>query len=186
MASTYNWSAQVESYTGQLGYSATASTTSIIIPLYLKEKTVPIRKPVSQQINTISGFDAADMETQVQATFFGAPEPLQTTISGWLITPTGTSGAYRYWKPTSTGDSSGSNLGFDSMSYADIIMAYTEGRAMANDIYDPWRRIDPTHYIDPYGNMYLFPKILNFEAAYTPVAKKQTFSMTLWLEPPTS
>lgn len=175
---------QLASYRGYLEWDtfstaydngALVGRPKVVIELYIKETGVPIRKPKVTEINTIpvkdplSGFD-----TRAQALFWGAPDILQVSLSGWIITPlSGNSWA--------TVDSAGSALGLGNICYPELIDAYIEGR-MNKTINEGTQRRDPDRYITPHGSVYNNPIIAAWDWNFTLNRRKQTFSMTLWLE----
>lgn len=159
-----------------------------LIPLYVKEHPVPVRKPKVTEINTMPMMDpSSQFETSVNVLFFGVPEVLQVAISGWMITPMTTTtdpangGTAYQWNPTHDGTSTGTSLGLPGVNYGDLICAYLEGR-MSRNAEGRWFRQDPVLYIDPYGRAYPKAIISTFEPGLGVVAKKQDFSMTLFLE----
>lgn len=168
-------------YGGVLGWdSFTEPFTStarpgIEIPLFLKEYAVPFRKPKLTEISTIQRVDPLgghDISTNVL--IFGMPDVLQTTMSGWIITPI----SNKVWQPY---DITGTPLGWGQLNFADIITYFIEGRLNRNRG-GAWIRKDPDYFISPGANKYNNPIIADFQPTATTVQVKQPFTMTLYLE----
>lgn len=185
-----DWEAVVADYRGLLTFPAvtdsytSTSYSSCTIPLFIKEHPTAVRKQKTTEISSIGWQTYNGWEIDPHAIFQGTAEPLQIQISGWIITPLSTSGFTKFFDPTTDGRSvaaGGTSLGVLYHSYGELILAYIEGRMKRNDK-GAFVRVDPTSYTDPYGRQYNNPKIMLFESAFTPIPKKQTFSMTLWLE----
>lgn len=148
---------------------------AVDIPLYIKEHPLPFRKPKPTEIATVPTIDPmSGFDNSWQAVFWGAPDLLQITVSGWIITPIA-SGAFT---PV---DAAGSLLNLGNISYAELISAYIEGR-MNQTIKGASQRKDPTYYISPQGHKYNNPIIAVWDPQYSPTMRKQPFSMTLYLE----
>lgn len=173
------------SYGGALAFPGTTESSytvpSCVIPLYIKSYSVPTRKPKFSEVATSAMKDAGNFNISAQYVFEGQPEPLQTTLSGFFITPTALYGGKNIWNPTDNGLATGSALGLLGMSYPELVAAYTEGRASVNAS-GYGTRINPTYFIDPYGTTYNTVRIVQFDSAFTPTYKRQTFTMTLALE----
>lgn len=173
-------------YGGSLAFSLTDqgdyTVPACVIPLYIKSYAVPSRKPKFSEVATSRMIDAGSFSISAQYVFESQPEPLQTALSGFFITPTALHNGKRLWNPTIDGSSTGTSLGLLGMSYAEIIMAYTEGRATVNSA-GYGTRINPSYFVDPYGTTYNTVRIVSFESTFTPTYKRQTFTMTLALEP---
>lgn len=174
-----NWQAQSTNYGGQLIFPSVrdwrVNTTypSVTLPLYIKEMAVPTRKPKLSEINTGSSVTRGQAAVAgTFAIFYGAPEPLSVQLSGFFFTPMINS---RWDLSTRYG------INIQDITLPELILAYVEGR-MARNSSGVGTRIDPSSYTDPYGNIYTNPTIMSFDASFTPVRKKQTFNMQLWLE----
>lgn len=153
---------QLADYRGVLGW-----TNTIEIPLYLKEHTIPQRKPKPTEINSVSSVDhKTGLDTTTQMLFFGAPDVLQTSISGFILTP---------WAGNSW------STPWGNINYAEVVSYMLEGILNRTPTGRPKRR-DPDYYITPYGKKYEKPIIAVWEPAMTNNPKKQTFSATLYLE----
>lgn len=152
----------------------------VSIPLFLKELPIPVRQPKIVEVNTANSFSGT-YQKGFHGLFYGTPEPLIVQVSGWLRTPT--TGSPKIWTPTSDGSQNFGNAlaGLSHVSYGELILAYIEGR-MQREASGAGYPKHPSIYIDPYGNVYANPVITSFEAAFTPILKKQTFSMSIWLE----
>lgn len=140
------------------------------VPLFIKEHPIPTRKPKITEIVTVGTIDPnSGFDLRTEGMFYGAPDPLQVTIQGWIITPT-LNNQYN------TGYTNAGN-----MSYADIISAYLEGRMNMN-LHGAYQRVDPTYYISPHGHKYPHPIIQSWEPTQTQNMRKVQFSMTMILE----
>jgi hypothetical protein len=174
-----NWATGSTEYGGALVFPSVSDDVisrvypEATIPLYLRDYAVPVRKSKPTEINTISQ-SINGYEGLYSAQFEGVPEPLTTSFSGWLITKQENG----FWEPRGT---QGGTMNLTGWSWADVIAGYIEGR-IKRDATGRGRRQDPIWFVDPYGSRYPLPRIMLFDAGYTPIAKKQTFSMTLWLE----
>lgn len=188
-----NWGSQ-RSEEASLKYAATSIHPETVIPLYVAEYSMPVRAQKFQDVS-INESLSDGFASGFKAGFFAAPEPLQTTVSGFLITPMdaisglpvatplqGTQAPHLKWSPTTNGTATGSSLGLPYVNNAELILAYMEGR-MERTAQGAFVRKDPSEFVDPYGNVYSNAYVLTFEANMTVTAKKQTFSMTLWLAP---
>lgn len=186
-----NWTSQ-RLEEASLKFPATTSYPEVVIPLYIAEYQMPARVQKFQDIATNETL-ADGYAAGFKAGFFSAPEPLQTTFSGWVITPmtaisglpaadivAGTQAPHQKWSPTTDGTATGTSLNLSYVNYAELILAYIEGR-MDRTAQGGFIRHDPSEFVDPYGNVYTTVYITVFEANMTVTAKKQTFNMTLWL-----
>lgn len=189
----FNWASQ-RSEEASLKYAATANHPEVVIPLYVTEYSMPVRVQKFQDVSMNESL-ADGFASGFKAGFFAAPEPLQTTLSGFLITPMdeiaglpsaaplqGRQAPHRKWCPTTNGESTGTSLNLPYINNAELILAYMEGR-MERTAQGAFVRKDPSEFVDPYGNVYTGVYVLTFEANMTVTAKRQTFSMTLWLGP---
>ena len=171
---TLNWTSQSNSE-ASLVYASTDQHPAITIPLYVQDYNLPVRGQKFQDVSTVdsvmSGYQAG-----ARAGFFGNQEPLQTSLSGFIITPTSNTG----FTPTTDGTKTGTSLGLTSVCYPEIILAYMEGR-MQRTAQGAFQRRDPAQFIDPYGNVFTSPYVISFEAQFTVTPKRQTFTMELWL-----
>lgn len=162
------WNSFTEPYTN-------VTRPPIAIPLYLKEASMPIRKPKVTEIDTIQTMDpGTQQQTTTSVLFFGAPDVLTTQLSGWIITPV----SNHQWAPV---DANGNPLNYGQLSYTDIIGYYIQGRFNRNRS-GAWQRQDPDYYITPRGQKYTNPIIQIYQPQAAPVMKKQSFDMTLYLE----
>lgn len=176
-------------YGGTLVYSPTTSFSfDVTIPLYIKTTDVPVRTPKLTEINTIPNYDEVGVsDWSAQALFYGGQSLLTTTISGFLITPTttvtdpNTFQTYQQLYPTSDGTTTGTSLGLVGYSYGDIIWAYLQGK-LNQPSPSKFARVDPTLFIDPYGNVYNNPIIGEFDCEYAISIAMQNFNMKLYLE----
>jgi hypothetical protein len=191
-----NWSSQSLGAESSLTYAATSEHPQITIPLFVSEYPMPSRVQKFQEINTPE-FNVMGYPGGTHAGFFGAQEQLQTQLSGFLITPMRARGtATPVWDPTATGQSFATptaypftatpvtepSLNLVGISNPELILAYMEGR-MEKEAYGARVRKDPSQFTDPYGNIYTSVYVMAFESTFTVTAKKQTFTMTLRLEP---
>lgn len=172
---------QLEDYRGVLTwnsftepYGSTFHPT-VEIPLYLKEMSVPSRRPKITEIVSVTEIDSASgMEVGSNFLFWGAPGALSVTLTGFLITPMNGN----VWAPVS---STGTALNLGNVNYADIISAYIEGR-MNKTITGGIQRKDPDYFITPNGHKYIRPIITSFEPQHTTNARKMQFTMALQQE----
>lgn len=191
-----NWSSQSLGADSSLTYAATSQHPEITIPLSLSEYPMPSRVQKLQEINTPE-FSVRGYSGSNHVGFFAAQEPLLTQFSGFLITPMrARNTATPVWDPTATGQMFATptknpftatpvtepSLDLIGVNYPEIILAYMEGR-MEKETYGARVRKDPSQFTDPYGNIYTSVYIMAFESTFTVTAKKQTFTMTLRLEP---
>lgn len=184
-----NFVSQGTQYGGQLTFPAVnAGYPQVTIPLYIRESDIPIRQPKITEISTVPIMDEFGYsDGTTQAIFYGAADPLQTSISGYIITPcspvtdANTGLKYVIMDPTDSGYASGVSLGLQGMSYGDLIWAYLEGKI--NPIGPAaYRRVDPTSYTDPFGNTYNNVVIISFDCTQQIAINQQNFSMTIGLE----
>lgn len=176
---------QTADYRGLLAFDTVTDAKSsvtypqVTIPLFLREMPIPVRQPKITEVNTANSFSST-YQKGFHGLFYGTPEPLIVQVSGWLITPT--TGTPKIWTPTSDGTQNFANsLGLTHVSYGELILAYIEGR-MQRESTGAGHPKHPSIYVDPYGNVYANPVITSFEASFTPILKKQMFSMSIWLE----
>lgn len=167
---------------------------SVTIPLFLGALPIAVRTPRINEVDTLI-YNDGGASIGFQAGFYGTPDPLKLQVSGWFITPTTpvfcntftpagalTGGVFKVPVPTIDGASSSTQLtNLTGTTYADLIYAYVEGR-MSVDANKRGTRVDPTSFCDGYGNVYSSPKLLSMDCTFTPTSKKQTFTMTLWIE----
>lgn len=171
----------LQDYRGVLGWNSytevytNTTIPHIEIPLYVKEASVPIRKPKTTELSTVQTTDPGTRaDTTTNVIFFGAPDVLQTTLSGWTITPVSNT----QWAPV---DVNGNPLNWGQLSYNDIIGYFIEGRFNRN-VRGAWQRKDPDYYTTPRGHQYINPIIAAWQPQAQPVQRKQAFDMTLFLE----
>lgn len=164
--------AQLTDYRGILhwnGYTDGAGNVrpALDVELFIKNHPIPARKPKITEAYSLSQIDSASQkETGFSGLFWGAPEPLQVALEGWLISPvSGNTWATEY----------------GNIPYSDIVSNYlmgdynlTSGGAR--------QRKDPDYYITPYGHRYDKPVIAIWDPQYTVNRRKQSFTMTLYLE----
>lgn len=162
----------ITKYEGHLVWEAASTTIGqrLEIPLFIKDHPIPIRKPKVTEIHTVDTRDhrtGTDVSTHVL--FAAAPEILQVSISGWLITPwIGTR-----WDPKNdVGTSIYATVG--NLHYGEIIGYLLEGRYGG--------RKDPDYYYSPYGMSYEKPVISTWDFGVTVNPRKQTFQSTIFLE----
>lgn len=172
----YDIAQQLTDYRGVLGWNAVGGKwPAIEIPLYIKDHPLPLRRPKVTEINTAPLNDpVSGYELSTQTIFFGSPDLLQISITGWMITPK----SNNQFSPK---DISGAALSVGNISYPELVMAFIEGR-MNISATGAFNRKDPDYYVTPYGHRYNSPIISAFDASYSPTMKKQTFNMTLLLE----
>lgn len=172
------------SYKGLLGWNAfteslgSKSRPAIEVELFIKDHSIPVRQPKTQEVVTLTQFDPmTQRDVSSKGIFYGGPELLQATISGFLKTPKDGS---LLFAPV---DKSGAALsGMSDMTYGDIITMYIEG-SINQTVGGAWQRKDPDYFISPYGNTYVSPVISTWEPSFVNTnSKLQAFSMTLTLE----
>lgn len=175
---------QQSSFKGYIGWNAftealnNVSRPAVQVELRIKEHGIPVRQPKIQEIVTASRFDPVEQrDISTAGMFYGAPDLLQVTISGVILTPKDSSDRY------SPKDANGVALAnMTNMTYADIIQMYIEG-SINRTIGGAWQRKDPDYFISPYGNTYSRPVIMTWEPGFVNTSSKlQSFSMTLALE----
>lgn len=175
--------AMVADYRGLLHWNAVSGYVNgsivnypaIDIPLYIKEMSVPIRQPKITEVATVPTIDPnSGFDLKAEGVFWGGPDPLTLTLTGWIITPV----TNKVYTPV---DATGSLLNIGNMSYGEIISAYLEGR-MAQNQQDAVQRTDPAYFLTPHGQKYVSPHISIWDTSFTVNMKKETFSMTLILE----
>lgn len=174
----FNWTSQ-RTEEASFKFAATSLHPEVVIPLFVTEYNAPTRVQRFQDISTLEPF-AQGYGTGGTTGFFAAPEPLQTTLAGFVITPRAEVSGVKQWSPTTDGTSTGTSLGLPYVNNAELILAYMEGR-MERTSQGAFIRKDPSEFVDPYGNVYTTAYIMVFDASLTVTPKKQTFSMTLWL-----
>lgn len=164
--------------------SAGVSIPRIEIEMFIKDYPIPVRKPKLTEINTLTQPDpVTGHERNAQGLFFGAPEPLQVSFSGWIITPvtpvySGATVIGYKWRPV---DYTGAALGWGNISYTQVISAFIQGE-LNPTTNGSLRRKDPDSFIAPYGQSFQNPVITSFSPQESVNMKKQAFSMTLLLE----
>ena len=181
---TPNWANQLADYRGVLTFpSPNGVLPQVTIPLFIKDHPVPARNPkVSEVITEPSPLTT--WGTSTAAVFYGTMDPLVLDLSGWLITPTSVVGSMTLWDPTHNGEKvsrGGTSLGLQNWSYGDVITAYLEGSILATSA-GYWDPVHPLSYTDPYGRQYNSPIVTAFNYNYARPHKKQTFTLSLWLE----
>ncbi len=173
------------SYKGILGWAGYTDGGGTVVPtieieLFCKEVSKPIRKQKMTEISTIqttvpvsatAGYDGSS-----KTIFWGAPDLLQTSLSGWTITPVVAS----HYDPRAA-DGTSLYSTFGNVTHSEIVSALIEGRLDLDSTGRPRSR-HPNYYISPYGHQYIDPIISVWEPGHTPSPKKQTFSCTLYLE----
>lgn len=174
---------QLTDYRGVLGWNSWtdptgASRKAVEVELFCKEHSIPIRKPKFTEVNTLPMLTglAQQHNTGVQAIFWGAPDILQASVSGWIITPYNS--LTPEWLPKAL---DGTSLGCGNLTYGEYVLSLISGFGNTTPAGAPVRK-DPNYYVDPYGHKYDNPIIAAFESQLTTNPRKQTFSMTLYLE----
>lgn len=153
---------QLADYRGVLGWDS-----SIEIPLFIKDHPIPQRRSRATEITTVPSADhKTGMDVTTQLLFFGAPDILQVSISGFIITP---------W------DGNQWVTPFGNVTYGEIVSMFLEGVLNRSPTGYPQRR-DPDYYITPYGQKYDKPIISVWDTSMTLHPKKQIFSATIYLE----
>lgn len=188
--------------------SATPIMPTVVIPLRAKTLDEPIRVPKTTEINTIPTIDYVNWSDGTSSTiFYGAADPLQTTLAGTMWTPTHTvtdQYGVRYDQviPTATPVQdyaippvvipfNGQHRHPDfpmvlpdltGCTYGDLIWMYLEGRFVRTSP-SAYQRVDPMQYIDPFGNVYPNPVISQFTCTRVPGnISYETISLQMWLE----
>lgn len=185
------------SYRGFIGWNAFTDGEGTVHPavrveVYLKDFQIPSRRMKTTESRTISQIEPiskADMS--FAGVFFGLGDVLQTQCSGYIITPTkviySTTPVAGQPKPPVLGyqwdtrDVSGNVLNYGNVSYVEIISSYIAGTMNPTLGGAPQRR-DPDYFITPHGHVYDKPIIAAWDPGYTVNQRKQSFSMTLYLE----
>src|ERR1700759_2899692 len=146
--------AQLADYRGILGWAqftdAYTGTVfkAIEIELYFKDFPIAIRKPKVTEINTISVIDhRSQMDRTTNLLFFGAPDILQVSAGGSIVTPT----VSKQYTPKAL---DGTAFPVGNISYGEIVNAFIQGE-ISRTVAGPGLRVDPAYFISPYGQKYL-------------------------------
>lgn len=162
-----------DKYGGAIGWNSfTEPYTSAVRPafevsLFIKDSTIPARRTKVTEIYTVPSLDhRSEMDTTTALLFTGAPEMLQVTISGFILTPV----VNRVWQTP-----------YGAYTYGEVVSMYLNGE-LNRTIGAAPQRVDPDYYVAPNGEKYTKPIIANWDTAQTLNMKKQTFSATIYLE----
>lgn len=173
-------------YLGWYAYSQALNGTfrpAVEIELFIKDHSIPSRKPKYSELYTVSRFDpSSDVNINVSAITEGAPDLLSVTLSGFTKTELSVSqetGSLRYRPLDANGDPLVSCVG---LTYVEVISDYLSG-VMNISRGGGMQRKDPDYFISPYGHRYGKPIVQIWEPeAVASFAKKHNFSCTLLLE----
>lgn len=173
--------AQLADYRGVLAfpqvtepYSGTVYK-SFEVELYFKDFPIPIRKPKVTEISTVSSIDPrSNFDFSTNLIFFGAPDILQVTGSGFIITPT----SNKQFVPKAT---DGTTLPVGNVSCGELVSAYLQGE-LNRSIRGGFQRVDPSYFISPYGQQYSNPIIFSWELSATVTQRKHQFTIGMYLE----
>lgn len=158
--------------------------SGVVIPIRLTTYSGPQTKQQLGSIDVMPIFNPNDGGYAVggKTLSYGQSELTKIQMEGYIETPcteTTVSGE-KLNIPTPK---------FNSMNvtYADLIAAYTEGRANVTSVNaggvilnNMWVRTNPTWFRDPFGKVYNNPKVINFTASYVEsIPGRTTFTMQL-------
>lgn len=164
-----------DGFTGTLQWwGGRAFSADIYVPLFIKDHPYIMRKPKYTEVNTITQLTTTGtQDTSFHGLFQLPSDPLQVTITGWIISPM-SGGQYA----TKLNDGTVIATAYPTLanrSYAEIVQALLQGEVTG-------QRKDPDAYSTPHGFTYRNPIILSWDFGVSSNARKITFTMTLLLE----